>query len=99
MSKVVFISLGTPDPEQKDAFNVYVEAAPKLLLAAGGVPVTRVQVTETLLGDSGPATVFLMEFPSAEAIKGVLASQEYQRLVPFRDKAFKELTFLLAKTF
>ncbi len=99
MSKVTFVSLGTPDPEQSDAFNTYVETASKLLAAGGGVPIKRARVTEVLLGESGPATVFLMEFPSADAIKEVLGSRDYQRLVPFRDKAFKELTFLLAKAF
>jgi uncharacterized protein (DUF1330 family) len=99
MAGVIFVSLGTPDPDQGEALKTYIEAAPKLLLAAGGVPVKRMKVTETLLGGDGPATVFLMEFPSAEAIKGVLASDDYQQLVPHRDKAFKELTFLLAESF
>ena len=97
MAKVTFIALGTPDPDQSDALKTYVEAAPKLLLAAGGVPVKRMKITETLLGEGGPATVFLMEFPSADAIKGVLASKEYQALIPHRDKGFKQVTFLLAE--
>jgi len=57
------------------------------------------KVMETLLGEGGPSTVFLMEFPSADAIKRVLTSNEYQQLVPVRDKAFQELTFLPAKDF
>ena len=97
MAKVTFIALGTPDPDQSGALKAYVEAAPKLLLAAGGVPLKRLKITETLLGEGGPATAFLMEFPSADAIKGVLASQEYQQLIHDRDKAFKEMTFLLAE--
>lgn len=99
MSSVIFISLGTPDPDQSEAFDAYVAATPKLLLAAGGVPVKRMKVSETLLGEGGPATIFLMEFPSAEAVKDVLASEEYRALIPNRDKAFKELTFLLAEEF
>ncbi len=99
MAKVTFISLGIPDPDQDEALKSYIEAAPKLLLAAGGVPVKRMKIMETLLGEGGPSTVFLMEFPSADAIRRVLVSNEYQQLVPVRDKAFKELTFLLAEDF
>lgn len=99
MSKVTLISLGTTNPDAEDEFKIYAENAPKLLLEAGGTPVRRMKVHEQLKGEDGPQTVFMMDFPSAEALKGVFETEEYKALIPHRDKAFSQLTLLIAEEF
>ncbi|MEM9330797.1 MAG: DUF1330 domain-containing protein [Pseudomonadota bacterium] len=99
MSKVTLISLGTINPIGQDDFKIYAEKAPNLLLQAGGTPVRKMKVHELIKGENGPQTVFMMDFPSAEALKGVFDTEEYKALIPHRDKAFSQLTLLIAEEF
>ena len=96
---VLFVSIGTPDPEQSDALMEYAEKAPPLLVAAGAVPKTRAKLVEQLVGADAPGTLFVAEFPSVEAVKSVFSSDAYTALIPTRDKAFTDLKFLIMEAF
>ncbi|MEO0912061.1 MAG: DUF1330 domain-containing protein [Pseudomonadota bacterium] len=96
---ITFVALGTPDPEGAEALARYAEAAVPMLVAAGGEPRFRARRVETLVGEDAPDTVFAVDFPDGDAVKGVLASDAYKALVPDRDAAFRKVTFLLAEQF
>ncbi|MEM9043814.1 MAG: DUF1330 domain-containing protein [Pseudomonadota bacterium] len=97
--KVTFVSIGTVDPDQADALSTYATHAPPLLIEAGAVPRMKAKLVEELVGDGAPQTVFIADFPNAEAVHEVFASDAYRALVPARDKAFKKLNFFLVEDF
>ncbi len=96
---VTFISIGTVNPDEGEAMQSYATQAPPLLVAAGAKPKMRGRLVEELVGDGAPQTIFIAEFDSAEAAKAALATDEYQALVPDRDKAFSKLNFFLVDEF
>jgi uncharacterized protein (DUF1330 family) len=55
------------------------------------------KVLEPIAGDPAPATVMMMDFDSAETVRAVLASAEYQALVATRDRAFTRFSFFIAE--
>ncbi|MEO1407434.1 MAG: DUF1330 domain-containing protein [Pseudomonadota bacterium] len=99
MGKGVLVSLGVVDPDEKEAFDVYAQSAPPLLLAIGGRPVGRYRFVEPIAGGAFPGTVFAMEFDDIDRLKGVFESDEYKALIPYRDAAFKSLTLFIAEAF
>jgi len=96
---IPFVSVGTPDPNEQDALEEYATKAPPILMEAGAVPKVKAKMVEQLVGDRPAGTLFVAEFPSAEAVKAAFASEAYQALVPARNKAFKELNFFIMEAF
>ena len=88
---------GTPAEGQDEARGRYLQGTLPLLMGAGGKPVKRLRVTNTLAGSSGAAIALVMDFPSADAIANVFASDEYQALLADRDKAFSALEILVTE--
>ncbi len=99
MSNVLFVSLGTIDETAPDALKEYAAAAPPILAAAGAKARVRAKLSEQLVGSDAPQTVFVAEFPSAEAARSAFQSEEYKALIPIRDKAFRKLDFFLVEEF
>jgi uncharacterized protein (DUF1330 family) len=64
-----------------------------LIHAAGGKVISRLRLSDTVVGDSNnrPDLVAVMRFNSAEAIHDFLNSEGYRRQVPLRDIAFSEV--------
>lgn len=96
---VLFVSIGTPNPDEADALQEYAAKAPPLLMAAGAKPRVKAKLVEQLVGDTPAGTLFVAEFPSADAVRDVFASDAYTALLPVRDKAFKSLNFLIMEDF
>ncbi len=67
------------------------------LVGAGGTPVKRVRVTDTITGTAGTAVVLVMDFESTEAIQGVFASDAYKALLPDRETGFSNIEILIAE--
>ncbi len=66
-------------------------------MGAGGKPVKRLRVTDTIVGNSGAAIALVMDFESAETIIDAFASDEYQALVADRDKASSSMEILVTE--
>lgn len=79
------------NPIEKEAFAFYSENSAPLFKKAGGTPVGKFKITQNLVGNTNLQILVIMEFPSDQAIKNVFASEEYKKLLPYRDKAFSEL--------
>tara|TARA_Y100001001_G_C8014363_1_gene310950 strand:- start:4078 stop:5430 length:1353 start_codon:yes stop_codon:yes gene_type:complete len=79
------------NPREKEAFAFYSENSAPLFKKAGGTPVGKFKITQSLVGNMNLHILVIMEFPSAQAIKDVFESEEYKKLLPFRDKAFGQL--------
>ena len=87
----------TPAEGQGEAMGRYLQGVQPLLVGAGGTPVKRVRVTETLTGSAGTALALVMDFENAEAIQGVFTSDAYQALVPDRDQGFSSVDILITE--
>ena len=70
------------------AFVEYLNSAMPLIAAAGGQVAKRIDLGEQLIGDGGCSLVLLVDYPNREAVDAVFSSQEYQELIPVRDRAF-----------
>ena len=77
----------------------YGTKAPPLLQAAGAVPKVKAKLAEHLVGSADIGTLFVAEFPSADAARAAFETEEYKSLIPIRDKAFKQLNFMIMEAF
>lgn len=89
------ILLGTRKPDSDQDFMEYASVAGPMFVAAGGEWNGQFDRVDDL-ADSGPDQVRIMNFPDEETIRGLFASEEYQKVVPARDRAFEELRIMIA---
>jgi uncharacterized protein (DUF1330 family) len=87
----------TPAEGQGEAMSRYLQGVQPLLAGAGGAPVKRVRVTDTITGTAGVGMALVMDFANAEAIQGVFASDAYQALMPDRDTGFSNIEILITE--
>ncbi|MEO1398392.1 MAG: DUF1330 domain-containing protein, partial [Pseudomonadota bacterium] len=71
---VIFVSIGTPNPDETEALQEYATKAPPLLMAGGAKPKVKAKLVEQLVGDTSAGTLFVAEFPNADAVRKVFAS-------------------------
>ena len=76
----------------------YLQRVLPLLEQAGGHEAKRLRTLEVLAGQPTCSRMLVMDFANAEAIRSLLASPEYQALVPLRERAFSRMDMLLAET-
>ncbi len=94
----LLITIGRRRRDGGDALERYAAGVIGVIGAAGGEVVSRGSPTETVVGsDEGrPDLVAVIRFPSAEAIRSFLASADYRRYLPDRDRAFRDLHSYIA---
>jgi uncharacterized protein (DUF1330 family) len=85
---VVLIAFTTINTNESEALQAYIEGATPLVEAAGGKVIARYQAQKTIIGDSCPQFVSILEYPSTAAIEELFASEAYAKLKQFKDKAF-----------
>lgn len=95
----VLITTGQLAADGGKALEEYASCVLPMLLAAGGRMLFRGGPIETLVGSAPPDLFFAMRFESAERIRQVLSSDEYLRLVPYRDRAFSQIVTVIARDF
>ena len=86
------------NPGEREALAYYQQEATPMFVAAGGKPVGKFKISESLIGEADLHMAVVMEFPNDEAIKGVFDSEAYQELIPYREKAFKELNVYIGNS-
>jgi uncharacterized protein (DUF1330 family) len=87
----------TPAEGQGEAMGRYLQGVQPLLAGAGGTPVKRLRVTDTITGSAATGLALVMDFDDADAIRGVFASDAYQALIPDRDQGFSNVEILIAE--
>jgi len=87
----------TPNKNEIEAMKYYAQHAKKLLRAAGGKPIGGYKISEKIYGESSPASFFIVEFPNELAIRNFLNSEEYKKLIPYRNKAFTKINIYIAE--
>ena len=95
-NRTFLIVQATPDPDHMEDLQKYGAQSYGILAKHGGIPVANYTVEAAMNSDEKPAMVGVFSFPSRQAIDDLLVNDpEYQKIVPFRDKGFKEIRFLV----
>ncbi len=71
----------------QEAWQVYRATAEPVMAASGGTFLVQSADIEPLEGGWTPASLSVVEFPSAEAARTFYRSPEYQALIPLREAA------------
>ena len=91
------IVTAAPTAGGEEARGRYLQGVLPLLMGAGGTPLKRLRVTNTVVGDAGTGIVLVMDFDNAESTTDVLAGDEYQALIADRDQAFSTMQILITE--
>jgi len=93
---LVATAIPNPNPENAADMQTYMQKVTPLLMALEGGPPRRMKVSEVVNGE-GTGIVMLMDFPSREKLSALFASEEYQALIPVRDRGFKSMNIWIAQ--
>lgn len=96
--KVLMIVNATPNPKEQEAYEYYASHVGPIFKQFGGMPFAKYKVSETIVGNQAIQVVAIMQFPNDNAIKNAFDSEAYKSLLPYRNKAFSNLTVLISKT-
>ena len=94
---VLLLILALPSPDDKEALQQYQQGAGPLSAKHGGKVLGKIAIAENFVGENPAAFLSIAEFPSAEEVKRLLGSEDYQKLVPARDKALKSLNLYISQ--
>jgi uncharacterized protein (DUF1330 family) len=95
--KSTLVVTATPNPNEMESVQSYLQGVMPLLTDAGGQLVKRLKVENLIHGNSN-GMVLVMDFDSDDAVTGLFESDEYAKLVPVRDKGFKEMNIMVTHT-
>ena len=96
--KATLVTIGDLYPTENESYVKYATKVLPLLEGVGGKVLGRFKFQQALVGEDFPDIVFAMEFESADSIKKILQSDEYVALIPFRNKAFKNIKTFICDT-
>lgn len=91
MSKVNLTIIATVNPDGKEELSHYLEKVGELYKKINAKPVNKLKITKSLIGDHTPSFISIMEFPNMESLNEVFESDDYKKLIPYREKAFSKL--------
>ncbi|MEM7126790.1 MAG: DUF1330 domain-containing protein [Chloroflexota bacterium] len=96
LGKSLLITMAAPNPDEKDALGQYQQGAGPLAGKYGAKPLANVGIAEQIHGDSPAAFVSIAEFPDDDSVKGFFNDEDYQKLIPVRDRALRAINLYLA---
>lgn len=77
------------NPDEPIALAAYLSATGPLLEAAEAKIVGEYTLSEAISGGGSGATIMVVRYPTRDAVNKVFLSEEYRRVMPARDRAFK----------
>ncbi|MEL7088958.1 MAG: DUF1330 domain-containing protein, partial [Planctomycetota bacterium] len=89
----LLVTLGRLKPDGQSHLERYADGVIPLIHRFGGEIVVRMITEKSVVGDDTqrPDLVAVMRFPSPAVIRDFLGSDDYQRHVPHRERAFDTL--------
>ncbi len=93
---VTVVAMTSINEEEPMALAEYLAATGPLLEKAGAKIVKRFTINEVVVGHRPAKTVFIVEYPSREAVESVFQSDVYRSIIPSRDLAFNEYQVTIA---
>ena len=93
--KTFLVINATANKDNMEDLKTYLGSITPVIGKNGAKPVGRYRATDQLVGDNGPEMVAVFEFPSSEAIKAMIESDDYKALSELRKKAFTKLNLTI----
>ncbi|MBQ0718597.1 MAG: DUF1330 domain-containing protein [Gammaproteobacteria bacterium] len=93
-AKTTLVVTATPNPNEMESAQNYLQGVLPLLMKAGGQLVKRLKVSKVIHGNPN-GMVLVMDFDSDDVITELFESDEYAALIPMRDQGFTEMNILL----
>ena len=97
MPKTTLIVNATPNPNEAEALAYYSEYAGAILKAHGGNLIGKYTIYETITEKALETNIMMMEFEDDTIIEALTSGEDYQKLIPYRDKAFTQISINFAK--
>ena len=97
MSKITLIVNATPNPNESEALAHYSEHAGAILKAHGGNLIGKYKIHTSITGQKLESNVMVMEFENDSIVEALSSREEYQKLIPFREKAFSQISISFAE--
>ncbi|WP_299159068.1 DUF1330 domain-containing protein [uncultured Tenacibaculum sp.] len=91
MAKVNLTIVATLNPNGKEELSYYLEKVGTLYKKVNAKSVNKFKITKPLIGDYKPSLVSIMEFENMDSLNEVFESNDYKKLLPYREKAFSKL--------
>jgi uncharacterized protein (DUF1330 family) len=98
-NKTFLIVNAIPNTDDMASFQSYLSQIVGIFQQFGGSGMQRWKTTEQVMGQGGIKAIAVFEFPSAQSIKDMLASKEFNALNDIRKKAYKqEVDLMICET-
>ena len=98
MSKITLIVNATLNPDESEALAYYSKHAGAILKAYGGTLIGKYTVFKTITEKKLETVVIVMEFEDDTIIEVLNSGAEYKKLIPYRDKAFTQISINFANS-
>jgi len=98
-NKTFLIVNAIPNTDDMASFQSYLSQIVEIFKKFGGSGMQRWKTREQVMGQGGIKAIAVFEFPSAQSIKDMLASEEFNALNDLRKKAYKqEVDLMICET-
>ncbi|HNF48979.1 MAG TPA: DUF1330 domain-containing protein [Chitinophagales bacterium] len=98
-NKTFLIVNAIPNEEDMQSFQAYLSQIIVIFTKFGGSGMQRWKTSEQIMGQGGIKAIAVIEFPSAQAIKDMMASDDFNALNELRKKAYKqEVDLMICET-
>lgn len=95
-SSVFLIINAIPNPEKMQQVQAYLSQIMPVLVASGGRPIGRYQITQQIVGEGGPKMMALLEYPNEKSITEMINGQAFSDLSELRSEAFLQLNIMIS---
>ena len=79
-----------------EGFQLYLSKIVPIFMNNGGKIIGRYKTIEQLLGEGGGKAFAIVEFPSTDVVKKMIASNEFNALNELRSQAYKKVDLMLS---
>ncbi|MCX6189665.1 MAG: DUF1330 domain-containing protein [Bacteroidetes bacterium] len=98
-NKTFLIVNAVPNLEDMTSFQSYLSQIVGVFAKFGGSGMQRWKTVEQVMGHGGIKAIAVFEFPSAQSIKNMMESEEFNALNDLRKKAYKqEVDLMICET-
>lgn len=88
--KTFLVVNAVPNTDDMASFQSYLSQIAGIFKEYGGSGMQRFKTMEQVMGQGGIKAIAVFEFPSAQSVKDMMASQAFNDLNDLRKKAYKQ---------
>lgn len=98
-NKTYLIVNAIPNTGDISSFQSYLSQIIGIFIKFGGTNMQRFKTTEQVMGQGGIKAIAVVEFPDAQSIRDMIASEDFHSLDELRKKAFaREVDLMIGET-